>query len=266
MRSIFKASLAIGFLNLSFVASSATSNPLGPEGAAPDEWRYNFTPYVFLPTQTEGTSIINGVSSPIDLDLGDIFDALQGALSARFEAWRGPFGIITEGYYTYLEQDGAVPGTPANLKVTSKQSFISLMGAYRFHQGRTSRGRYSWDVSAGLRWNSVTQDVDITGLARPVNLGGTESWFEPLVGLRAAYELSDDWNVGARVEFGGFGAGGNDLSYTVLTGFDWEAWDNVSLKFGYQWYGIDFSTNRSNGRFAYQIDQHGPYLGASFTW
>ncbi|WP_120500593.1 outer membrane protein [Roseovarius sp. EL26] len=246
---------------------AAAANPLSSAGNSSNDWHYSFTPYLYLPTATEGTSTIDGSSAGVDLDLGDILDILQGALSARFEAWKGQFGIISEGYFTYLEEDATLPGpVGANLEVTAKQAFISLMGAYRFHEGRTSRGRYSWDVSGGVRWNSITQDIDITGTSRAISVGGTETWFEPAIGLRAAYELSEDWTAGARVELSGFGVNGNDLQYTVLTGFDWQAWENVSLKFGYQWYGIDFATNRSSGRFAYDIDQHGPYLGASFTW
>ncbi|WP_085807385.1 outer membrane protein [Roseovarius albus] len=250
-----------------FNAQRTAANPLASAGADPNEWHFTLTPYLFLPTSTEGTSTVDGSSASIDLDLGDILDLLQGALSARFEAWRGQFGIITEGYYVYIEEDVTLPGpAEVNLNVPVKQAYISLMGAYRFHEGRTSRGPYSWDVSGGVRWNSITQDINITGPARATSLGGTETWFEPAIGLRAAYELSEDWTAGARVELSGFGVNGNDLQYTVLTGFDWQAWENVSLRFGYQWYGIDFATTRSGGRFAYDVDQHGPYLGASFTW
>jgi hypothetical protein len=143
---IFTALALPIFFSSSFGIQTVAANPLSSISGDPDKWHYSFTPYLYLPTTTEGTSTINGSSAGVDLDLGDILDILQGALSARFEAWRGQFGIISEGYFTYLEDDANLPGTVgANLQVTAKQAFISVMGAYRFREGRTPRGRYSWD-------------------------------------------------------------------------------------------------------------------------
>ncbi len=85
-------------------------------------------------------------------------------------------------------------------------------------------------------------------------------------GVRAAYQVSDRWTLGGRAEIGGFGVGGDDLQYTVLFGADWRARERSSLKFGYQFYGIDFETERSDGDFAYDISQHGPYLGVTFRF
>ncbi len=118
-----------------------------------------------------------------------------------------------------------------------------------------------------IRYNSLRQTVDADvnvdigpGFGFQTRLGGTEDWFEPVVGVRGVAEISDRWTIGARADFGGFGVNGDDLQWKVIAGFDYRAWERTSVKFGWQFYGIDYSTNRSDGKFAYDVFQIGAYL------
>lgn len=256
----------ITLLGILCLSSAATAQSLEP--APGNVWRHSITPYLFLPLSTTGTSTVDGSSADLDLDLSEVLDLLQGAASLRYEGWRGDYGVIVEGYYVRLGLDETLPGPiGADIDVDVRQSFVSLQGAYRFAKGTTADGRnYAVDASAGVRWNRIKQDIDISAGPGAASLGGTEDWFEPVVGLRYAVEVADDWTFGTRAELSGFGVGGDELQYVVLAGFDWQAWENTSLRIGYQFYGIDFSTDRSAGEFAYQIDQHGPYLGVTFNF
>jgi len=80
------------------------------------------------------------------------------------------------------------------------------------------------------------------------------------VGVRGVVELSERWKFMARSDFGGFGVSGDHLQWKVLTGFDYRAWERTSIRLGWQFYGIDYSTNRSDGKFAYDVFQTGPYM------
>lgn len=267
MRPLLR-SFALG-LSLAFglaLPSQSTAQALLSPETDDGEWRHSITGYLFLPFQTQGTSTINGFSADIDLDLGEVLDILQGAISARYEGWRGDWGLIVEGYYVGIGDDVTLPASTTNIDVNTEQAFVTLQGAYRFAHGRNGAGRkYAWDVAAGVKYNSITQDIDITG-GPFLSLGGTEDWFEPVVSLRYAVEISRDWVFGARADLSGFGVGGDDLQYLALAGFQWNKWDRTGLRFGYQFYGIDFSTTRSNGPFAYDVDQHGPYLGLTYQF
>lgn len=245
--------------------------------AAPDEVRFSITPYMFLPVTTTGTSTVAGGSADVDLDLGDIFGALRFSGSLRAELWRGDLGLILDGYYVNLNTTSRfrLPGPlagSAQVDVTTKQSWVTAMGAYRFAQGTMDDGmRFGVDGYAGLRWNSLRQEVDASvdigpgpGIQR--SLGGTETWWEPVIGLRGAVQVAPELSLGARAELGGFGVNGSDLQWNVLAGADYAPWENASLKLGWQFYGIDFSTNRADGKFAYDVFQTGPYLGATFRF
>ncbi len=127
------------------------------------------------------------------------------------------------------------------------------------------------DAGLGVRYNNLRQkteaNVDIDpGAAFRMTLGGTEVWWEPTLMLRGGAQLNDRWTAGARAEIGGFGVGGSDLHWNVFLGADYKPWQIDSVLLGWQFYGIDFSTTRPEGKFAYDVFQTGSYMGASFNF
>ncbi|NOD65868.1 MULTISPECIES: hypothetical protein [unclassified Ruegeria] len=263
--SVFSRYLVcVGWL---LVAISHAANAQSLARSEDDEggWRHSITPYLFLPLSTTGTSTIDGTSVGLDLSLSEVLDVLQGAASVRYEGWNGDFGIISEVYYVRLGEDGTLPSGNANVDVDVRQTFVNVQGAYRFANGVNAWGRrYAADVAIGVQWNRLKQEIYIAGPGPGVTLGGTEDWFEPMIALRYAMEINDKWSFASRAELSGFGVNGDDLQYLLLAGLDWKGWENTSLRFGYQFYGIDYSTDRSGGEFAYDVDQNGIYAAVAF--
>jgi hypothetical protein len=245
--------------------------------AADDAWRVTVTPYAFVPVSTTGTSTVAGRSADPDLDLGDIVETLNFAASGRVEAWRGDFGVMLDGYYASIGDDATLASAgdlaTARVEVTSTQWWLSVMGGFRALSGTVGPdGRaYAVDLGAGVRINSIRQDIDArigTDLAPGAgvqrSLGGTETFVEPAVAIRATVKVAEDWTLGTRADLSGFGVGGDDLQWLVLAGAAWSVSELTSLRLGWQVYGIDFATRRADGRFAYDMVQTGPYLGLSF--
>ncbi|MEO1091351.1 MAG: hypothetical protein AAFX81_11990 [Pseudomonadota bacterium] len=261
-------------------AGEAVGQSLAPPTFNDEAWRVSITPYLFLPVTTTGTSTVADGSVDIDLDLGDLFDVLNGAIAGRAEAWRGDFGLVTEGYFVSIGGDSSIdlPGpaggtTAVDVKV--KQAFVDLLGAYRVvgdTYDETDR-RYALDVQAGARFNSLTQDVDAklnvnigSGAGFQRDLGGTESWWEPVIGARGMAELSERWTAALLADFSGFGVNGDDLQWKVRAGLDYRPWEHASFRFGWQFYGMNFSTNRDDGKFAYDVFQTGPFLAFTYQF
>lgn len=156
------------------------------------------------------------------------------------------------------------------MDVDIKQIWASFLVSTRFAAGTYGPGRrrFAWDAAAGARWNSVDQDIKVKANidigpdpGAQTKLCGIEKWVEPMIMLRAEYEVADKWTVCGRPELGGFGVNDDHLRYTVSFGAEWRRWKTTSLKFGYQFYGIDFKTQRFDGAFEYGIDEHGPLIG-----
>lgn len=262
--------------------TQAMAQSLGPPSLDDNAWRFSITPYAFLPVRTTGTATVAGADANVDLDLGDVIDVLNGALAARAEAWRGNFGLVVEGYYVSIGGSGSVEtpgpvGGRLGVDVDVEQVFIDLLAAYRVARGTYGAAgrRYAFDVQAGARFNSLRQDVtarldlDISpGIGFQRGFGGTETWWEPVVGLRGVAELDENWTVGVHADFGGFGVNGDRLQWKVRLGADYRpgSWQQASFRLGWQFYGIDFSTTRSDGRFAYDVFQTGPFLAFTYQF
>jgi hypothetical protein len=264
-------SRAVGLaLALVLAALHATASAQGA-------WRVTVTPYAFLPVSTTGTSTVAGRGADLDLELNDIVETLNFAASARVEAWRGDLGIMLDGYFASIGDDAtrssAAGLATARVDVTSTQWWLSVMGGYRALSGTVGRGGhpYAVDLGAGIKINGIRQDIDArigTDLAPGAgvqrSLGGTETFVEPAVSLRATVQVAGDWTLGTRADLSGFGVAGDSLQWLVLAGAEWSVSGRTSLRLGWQVYGIDFATRRADGRFAYDVVQTGPYLGLSF--
>ncbi|WP_330203128.1 hypothetical protein [Cyanobacterium sp. Dongsha4] len=90
--------------NTSYFASENQEKIEENSNVIPDlnKWRFQFQPYVTVPINTYGTATARGRSVDYHLSLGEMLDALNFTASARFEAWKGRFGVIFDGYYVNL--------------------------------------------------------------------------------------------------------------------------------------------------------------------
>ena len=257
---------------LTALPMQATAGP--PVLSFSDEWTSGLTVYLFAPVSTEGTSTIAGQSADIDMNLSDALDVLDFTVSGRYERWKGDWGWILEGNYLGISDDSSVTlggpiGRDLDVDVDVEQTWLSFMGGYRFGQGTTARGQnYVFDASAGVRYNYLKQDVTIrgSGPVGKVNLGGSESWFEPVIAGRATLALSDDWTMAAFVDASGFGVEDNDLAWSASLAFDRKLNSGMSVNFGYRFYSIDYDGSKSDGSFGYDVEQHGPFVGFSYRY
>ena len=252
-------------------AASVSAQSLPSLGQSETDWRYALGIYAFAPVSTTGTSTVGGRSVPIDLDLGDVLDLLDFAASGRFEAWNGDLGVILDANYYSITGNGPFPVPPGTtFSVNARQKWLGLLGAYRVSDGTygSNNQRYTFDIQGGVRYNSLRQQINLQtpGPINPPTVGGDENWFEPVVGARGMWRLNDRWTTIASIDLGGFGAGGNDLQIGANLGFDYQPWEKTSIIFGYRYFSMDYSTTLSTGVMAYDVEQHGPYVGVKFLF
>ena len=241
-----------------------------------DDWSFVIASYAFLPLLTDVESGLGGVSSEATIWMDDLLEHLNMAFAGRGEAWYDRYGITVDGYYATLGGDGRSALGPGpftlNANLESNQSYVTFLGGYRVLETEWQPGRaLAVDVMAGARWNRLVQDVDIRigagiGPGAVRSVGGNAVWWEPMIGARIGAEVAEDWSLGMRAEFGGFGAGGDNLHWTVVLGADYAITESISLRAGWQFYGIDFEQDTKLGRFRLNLFQTGPYLAAAFRF
>lgn len=237
------------------------------------DWRFDVTGYLFLPASLSGTSTVAGSDADLDLNLRDALELIDFGGSASVEAWKGDFGIIGDLNYVALAAGGTLtapiaPNPSLNIDVDVKQTWFALMGAYRVAKGTYGQsGReFAVDIKGGARYNTLKQDLTVTGAGPAVNLGGTEHWLEPIIGVRGALELSDKWSVVAMADVAGFGVSEINHHFSATLGFEYQGWENTALKFGWKYYSIDYQTTRTDGAFGYDVTQSGPIFGLTYSF
>jgi len=279
MKKASRAILTVFLIGIGVGAfDEVRADPLALSSFEDSEWRVDFSPYVFLPATVEGDSTIAGQTASFELDTSDILDFLSFALSGRLEAWKGDFGLILDGYYVNLDAGGNVdtPGPlPINIGIDAdiRQFYVDGLGSYRvINQPYNADGdMWSLDLMGGIRYNYLRQEIDIAAGGGPgpggaTSLGGDETWVDPIIGARVAMALNERWSAGVRGDIGGFGVSDADLQWSVTGGFDYRPWETTSIKFGWRAYSIDMETTLSDGTFAYDVFQHGPYVAMTFRF
>lgn len=264
MKAISLITMAYALLASSFAAADTAALKYS------EDWNSDLTVYAFVPFTTSGTSTIGGQTADVDLNLGDVLDILDFGVSGRFETWRGNFGFIIDANYLKLSADSTVTVGPGSVdaEVEVEQYWIGLLGAYRVASGTSTAGlAYSVDVSAGARYNSLKQTIDVSGGPLPgASLGGTETWWEPVVGARFVSEINDKWTGAAMFDAGGFGVNDSHLQWSATLGASYKINDKGAIKLGIRYYSIDYSTTRSDGKFAFDAYEIGPFVGYTYTF
>lgn len=249
------------------LTAAATADPAALE--ATTEWKHDLTAYAFLPFSSEGTSNVAGQSVPIDLDLSDALDLLDFAVSGRYEGWTSDFGLIVDLNYLSLSADSTLPGPGGgSASVDIEQYWVGLLGAYRVASGTVNgtNRRYSVDVQGGARYNHLKQEAVISGPGPGMTLGGTATWWEPVIGVRAIWEINDRWTGAVLADAGGFGVNDSELQWSATLGFDYKINESSALKLGVRYYSIDYDGSLSGDDFGYDVTQVGPFIGYSYSF
>jgi len=270
------------------IASPEVISQTTDSSAAPEiPWRFVLEPYVYLPFETSGDLTINNIEVPFDYDLGEVLESLTFAAYGRFEAWKGPWAFVFDGYYfNTVESDSVVVNTPPQLQgqlpnqvtidSTAETAYIKLdfAGAYRFGDGDLAAalptadtefdlGPFIFDALAGVRLYFFDNNINLTSdIGQEIDFSKSETFIEPMIGGRARWNLSDHLAVLAAANISGFGIGDLTFSLESYAGIDWMFSGNTSMTAGYRFTYIDYERDDSGLNFF----QHGPTLGVKFRF
>ncbi len=109
-------------------------------------------------------------------------------------------------------------------------------------------------------------DSKVVGDATSTTLvDASESWVDPLIGVRWIWGFVDKWSLVTRGDIGGFGVG-SQLSAQGLALIDWQPFKYVSILAGYRGLYQDYEEGSGSDLFKFEATIHGPLLGVNFRW
>jgi opacity protein-like surface antigen len=247
-------------------AGTAMFAMLGARAQGTEErWQFEATPYLFG-AGLDGTVGVRGVEAEVDAELEDIFDNLDSAFMGTIELRRGRFGLLLDGLYFKLKDEGAqswsgpagIGSATGELEATSTMRVYQVAAAYRIGE------RTTVDLIAGARYTQVDAELDLTVTTAGLLPGGARSvsddrsWWDPVIGARVLIPIGERWTAVLYGDFGGFDVG-SDSTYQLIAGLNWQFAQHFSLKAGYRYIYQDYEDDDDG--FKWDMAAYGPYLG-----
>ena len=182
------------------------------EYTTPSGWTFTIAPYGWLAGIEGDVGCSAGRTAHVDESFGDILDNLDigfmGVAEARYER----FGVFTDLVYVRLSDSGDTPFgiLASSVDFTTKSLMWTAAGEYRL----LDQPDASVDAFAGFRLFSIENELDFNppGLLGGLELSQTETWADPIVGLKGRYldhpaVLSDELGADRRRRLVGHGLG-----------------------------------------------------------
>ncbi len=247
-----------------FCAFGLVAMLLPATASAEDRWEFRIVPYLwFAGVKGDASTIPGAPVAPIDVSSSDALKDTQASYMGVFEVKKGRHAGFIDYLYTDLESDETLVGDPINLtlKTVSKNTLMSAGYAYQLY----NRDRASADVLLGARYWKVDTYLEFgggLGVLAGRNIRSTESWVDPLIGIRGRTALGQsNFFVSGILGVGGFGVGSDHFYDASLhLGYQWSKLIGTTL--GYRVFDVKYE----DGSFLYDVRQDGWLLGISFAF
>jgi hypothetical protein len=234
-------------------------------------WRFTFTPYLWLPS-LDGTlqfNLPNG-SPNVDASAGDILEKLDFAFMGTGDVRRGSWSAFTDFIYLNLSNEDAIvrsvtgPGGEVEIPIdvgtqSELKGFLwTLAASYTLLRGRAA----SLDVFAGFRDAQLKASLDWE-FAGPLGFfpqtgsaSNTTVVWNGIIGLKGKIGLGGTWFIPYYADVG-WGSFSSTWQALVGVGYSF-SWGDLHLTYRHLHYHMD------EGRTFDDLSLSGPTLGATF--
>ena len=227
------------------------------------KWTFLVAPYVLAPTIAGDATIGRLPNTSLNVSPGTILENLHMGAMGRFEAlYDDRFGLAVDVAYMNLGSGRTFPAVGSSVKANVKQTVTEVFAGYRVWQQDKN-----WvEAYVGGRWWINELGVRAALPANSFSQTITESWVDPVIGIRGQAFLSDDWSLYGSANIGGFGVA-SDLTWGLQAGVGYHFSESLSAQLQYKATAVDYDNGKSGaGAFSYDTITHGPMAGLVFRF
>lgn len=253
----FGLAILIGFVTPASAAD--LPEPGAGEPITEPGWTFTLAPYLWA-TGLKGDIGVDGLPEvDVDVSFSDVlkhFDiGFMGAGEARYDR----FGILTDLLYVKLSAHDGVNTRFIDADIDLTQKELTTLGAFEYRVLEGEGG--SLDVLAGGRLWWLKTELDFDGAKIDASGSDSETWVDPIVGLKGRINLGSDVYLAGWGMIGGFGVS-SEFFWDAMGGLGYQVSDSFSLFAGYRGLSVDYK----NDGFVFDVDMNGPLLGAVFNF
>ena len=224
-----------------------------------DGWEFVVAPYLWM-AGIDGDVTVRGTKASVDADFGDILDNLDVGAQGYFEVRKDKWGAYFDAMYLKVSSEAKVDA--GNIDIESSTTMAGIGVLYRIYEGYAGAegNPVATDIFFGGRYVNLDIDLDYAGAP---DVSGDEGWVDPVIGVTFSRDMSEKFLIKTTADIGGFGiASDMTWGFSILGGY--KLGRTANLWFGYRYLDIDYDTGSGSKKFEYDVDMHGPILGASF--
>ena len=219
------------------------------ESNADKGWQFAIAPYLW------GAGISGQTQRfPIDVEIGDILDNLEGVFMAAFEARKNKWMILADYVYLDLAASRPRPVSGSEINLNMEGTVFHLAGGYNLYQEKSSL-----DLIFGARNLDLDLGLSTVIMSNPVSRSQSGNILDGIIGLKGQIGLSKRWYLPYYVDIG---TGDSDLSWQAMAGASFRAAKWVDLALVYRHLEWEFKSDK----LLQDISFSGPAFGAIFRF
>jgi hypothetical protein len=238
------------------------------KSTAQKNWEFNLAPMYLWAVNMSGDMTVRDQTQSLNLNFDQIFDNLEAVFTLHFEGlYKKEWGFLFDINYVNINDSTILPGPAAtNVNVDFENVITELGGIYRFYE----KGPHVFEGLGGARFWNLKADINITGVlpSLPRMIDQKQEWWDPIVGLRYRWQMSEKWMLNLRGDIGiGFGAGDtSDATWNAIGLIYFQPWKHVGFLGGYRALDVDYETGSGVNTFKYDMLMYGPIIAVNFTF
>lgn len=227
-------------------------------------WSYSLTPYLWLAGIKGDVATIPGSPpAPIDIPASDAIADTNISLMFWFDVKKNRHGLFVDFLYSDLRSEEELVPPPVDLLLRSTSKNFLWTMAYEYELRQTDRGLL--DLFIGARYWDIDTKLEFgggLGILEGLTLSHTESWVDPVVGLKGHTMLNDTkFYVSGAAAIGGFDIG-SELFYDLVLQFGYKWSSQLGTAIGYRYLDVNYDENE----FLYKVSQQGWTLSGTFIF
>lgn len=246
------------FLATLFICFALAPTP--PVARAQSTWRNSIDVYVLF-SAINGTVGIGPVESELDLSFSDLIKNLDGGFLSSYRGENDQLAFGADMIYLKLKTDGTSSSGLTTVGMMMTQLIAELHGMVRLTK--------NFEVYAGIRYwyidTDLSIDVDINpdDPDDPTTGSLTESWVDPIIGVRGVLPLSTKIRLIGRGDIGGFDIG-SDFAWHLSLHGQWRLGKLVSAISGFRVIDVKYDSGSGSDFFLMDVTVQGPMAGVTF--
>lgn len=189
----------------------------------------------------------------------DVLSDLEMVFMGTFEAHRGRWGIIKDIIYVDLSDTQDTPFGRLFSEGTTDITAWAVSGYLSYQFAETSTARY--EVLGGFRYFDLDTSVSLSEGTRPAQSRSlNDNWFDPVIGVRGHWKLSEKWSASGFIDYGGVSS--SSTTWQVVGTLDYNITEGLSARFGYR--HMDISKTISGADV--DVGLSGPVVGLTYRF